>query len=227
MLFLNPVPSEMRDYSRINDSEMRSKADNLSSVLYKLCQDDNNKKRILDVIGTLPENEILDIDFIKTPIGDVMFRLKEKFAGSTDYIEAKRLSDGTIRCIAVIASLISEKSGSVVIIEEVDNGIHPSRAKSLINTISSLCKERNIDVIITTHNPALLNAVTKDDLIGVTICYRNENDGSSKFVQFIDINKYPELLAQGNLGDLAVNNEILNTIKSNRRRKKDFDWLGV
>lgn len=64
MLFLNPVPSEMRDYSRINDSEMRSKADNLSSVLYKLCQDDNNKKRILDVIGTLPENEILDIDFI-------------------------------------------------------------------------------------------------------------------------------------------------------------------
>ncbi|SKA91592.1 Predicted ATPase [Caloramator quimbayensis] len=227
MLFLNPVPSEMRDYSRINDSEMRSKADNLSSVLYKLCQDDNNKKRILDVIGTLPENEILDIDFIKTPIGDVMFRLKEKFSVSTDYIEAKRLSDGTIRCIAVIASLISEKSGSVVIIEEVDNGIHPSRAKSLINTISSLCKERSIDVIITTHNPALLNAVTKDDLIGVTICYRDENDGSSKFIQFIDINKYPELLAQGSLGDLAVNNEILNTIKGNRRRKKDFNWLGV
>lgn len=227
MLFLNPVPSEMRDYSRINDSEMKSKADNLSSVLYKLCQDHNNKKRILDLIGTLPENEILDIDFIKTPISDVMFRLKEKFAVSTDYIEAKRLSDGTIRCIAVIASLISEKSGSIIIIEEVDNGIHPSRAKSLINTISSLCKERNIDVIITTHNPALLNAVTRDDLIGVTICYRDENDGSSKFVQFIDINKYLELLVQGNLGDLAVNNEILNTIKDNRRRNKNYDWLGV
>ncbi len=226
MLFLNPVPSQMRDYSRINDSEMRSEADNLSSVLYKLCQDDNNKKRILDVIGTLPENEILDIDFIKTSIDDVMFRLKEKFAGSTDYIEAKRLSDGTIRCIAVIASLISEKSSSIIVIEEVDNGIHPSRAKSLINTISSICQKRSIDVITTTHNPALLNAITKDDLIGVTICYRDENDGSSKFVQFIDIKKYPELLAQGNLGDLAVNDEILNTIKGNRR-KKDFDWLGV
>lgn len=66
ILFLNLVPSEMRDYSRINGSELRPKADNLSSVLYKLCQDGVNKKTILNVIGKLPENEVLDIDFIKT-----------------------------------------------------------------------------------------------------------------------------------------------------------------
>lgn len=223
MLFLNPVPSEMRDYSRINDSEMRPNADNLSSVLYKLSQDDKNKKKILDVIGNLPENEILDIAFIKTPIGDIMFKLKERYGDSSEYIEAKRLSDGTLRCIAVIASLISEKSGSIVVIEEVDNGIHPSRAKSLINAISKLSKERNIDVIITTHNPALLNTIQRDDLIGVSICYRNQNSGSSEFVQFVDIKKYPELLAQGNLGDLVANDEILDAIKGLRDRKREYD----
>lgn len=36
MLFLDPVPSQMRDYSRIGDSQLRPQADNLSSVLYHL-----------------------------------------------------------------------------------------------------------------------------------------------------------------------------------------------
>lgn len=227
ILFLDPVPYEMRDYSRITDAELRPKADNLSSVLYKLCQDESNKNTILNIIGKLPENEIVDIDFIETSIGDVMFQLKEKYGDGSKFVEAKRLSDGTIRCLAVIASLISEKPYSIIVIEEVDNGIHPSRAKSLINAISSLCKERKIDAIITTHNPALLNAVSKDDLIGVVICYRNENTGSSKFIQFIDIHQYPQLLAKGNIGDLMVDDEILKTIKGSKRKKRNLDWMGV
>ncbi|WP_425058635.1 hypothetical protein SCACP_32920 [Sporomusa carbonis] len=227
MLFLNPIPSEMRDYSRINDSELRPKADNLSSVLFKLFQDEKKKKSILDVVGKLPENEVLDIDFIQTPIGDVMFKLKEKYGKNADFIEAKRLSDGIIRCIAVIASIISEKPGSIVIIEEVDNGIHPSRAKSLIQAISALSKERQIDVIITTHNPALLNAISRDDIAGVSICYRNKDTGSSEFIQFLDIAQFPALLAQGRLGDLAINDKIVAAIKERQENKEEYDWLGL
>lgn len=227
MLFLNPVTSEMRDYSRISDTELRPDAENLSSVLYMLCKDENNKKSILDIIGLLPENEILDIDFITTVIGDVMLTLKERYGNKSEFVEAKRLSDGTLRCIAVITALISEKKGNMVIIEEVDNGIHPSRAKSLIDTIAKLSKERGIDVIITTHNAALLNAVSKENLIGVSIAYRNEKSGGSEFIQFIDIDKYPKLLAKGNLGDLVVSDEILKSIKYKSRRNIDYSWMEV
>lgn len=225
MLFLNPIPSEMRDYSRINDSELRPKADNISSVLYRLFQEKENKERILDIVKQLPENDVIDIDFIRTQIGDVMFQLKEQYGKSTDYIEAKRLSDGVIRCIAVIASIISEKPGSMVIIEEVDNGIHPSRAKSLIQAISGLSKERKIDVIITTHNPALLNAVSKNDIMGVSICYRNKDTGSSEFIQIVDIDEFPALFAQGKLGDLAIDDKIVASIKNHREKAADYDWL--
>lgn len=38
----------------------------------------------------LPENEILDIGFIETSIGDVMFRLKEKYGERSEFVEAKR-----------------------------------------------------------------------------------------------------------------------------------------
>ncbi len=225
MLFLNPIPSEMRDYSRINDAELRPKADNISSVLFRLFQDKANKERVLDIVRQLPENDVIDIDFIQTPIGDVMFQLKEVYGKRTDYMEAKRLSDGVIRCIAVIASIISEKPGSMVIIEEVDNGIHPSRAKSLIQAISALSKERNVDVIITTHNPALLNAVSKDDIMGVSICYRNKENGSSEFIQVLDIEDFPALFAQGKLGDLAIDDKIVEAIKSRRTKATDYDWL--
>lgn len=156
-----------------------------------------------------------------------MFKIKEQYGSRSEYIEAKRLSDGTIRCMAVVVALISEKPGSIVIIEEVDNGIHPSRAKSLIDSISELAKDRKIDIIITTHNSALLNAISKNDLIGVSIGYRNEEDGGSEFIQFVDINKYPKLLAQGNLGDLVINDEILKSIKLKRRNNNDYTWLEV
>lgn len=227
MLFLDPVPSQMRDYSRIGDSQLRPQADNLSSVLYHLSQDDTNKKAILGMIETLPENDIKDIDFVKTNIGDVMFQLKESYGGKIESIEAKRLSDGTIRCMAVIASLISEKAGNIVVIEEVDNGIHPSRANTLIKYIAQLAKERGIDVIITTHNPALLNAVKGDNLYGVSVCYRCKEDRSSKIISFIDIDKYPSLLAQGGLGDLATNDMITKTLKEEKCQSNDYSWMGV
>jgi predicted ATPase len=142
------------------------------------------------------------------------------------YIEAKRLSDGTLRCLAIITALLSKESGSMVLIEEVDNGIHPNRAKGLIEAISDIAKERNIDVLITTHNPALLNAIGREELVGVVVCYRDVETGSSEFVQLLDIEKYPELMAKGRLGDLLTKDELTKAIKS---EKKNFDvnWLGV
>lgn len=80
---------------------------------------------------------------------------------------------GTLRYLAILSALITEEPDSMIVIEEVDNGIHPSRIKSLIQTISRLTKERQIDVIITTHNPTLLNALSKEELFGVGLCYRD------------------------------------------------------
>ena len=179
------------------------------------------------MIETLPENDIKDIDFVKTNIGDVMFQLKESYGDKIESIEAKRLSDGTIRCMAVIAALISEKAGNIVVIEEVDNGIHPSRATTLIKYIAQLANERGIDVIITTHNPALLNAVKGDNLYGVSVCYRCKEDRSSKIISFIDIDKYPSLLAQGGLGDLATSGMITKVLREEKRQSSDYSWMGV
>lgn len=227
ILFLDPVPGIMRDYSRISDYELRPKADNLSSVLYKLCSNKEYKKKLLEILQSFPENDIKDIDFIKTSIGDVMLQLKEKYGDKTEYVEAKRLSDGTLRYLAIITSLISGEPNSMVVIEEVDNGIHPSRIRNLVQTITHFANEKRIDVIITTHNPALLNVLSKEEMLGVVLCYRTIEDGTSQFFALPDLDALPALLAKGKLGDLTVRGELLNAIKNPEPPHRDLSWLEV
>ncbi|MEG0963477.1 MAG: ATP-binding protein [Lachnospiraceae bacterium] len=226
MLFLNPEISQMRSYSVINDIELKVNASNISSVLYQLCKDRDNKKLLLDIMSKLPENEIRDISFEEGPLNDVILFLNEVYGKKEERIDSSRLSDGTLRCLAIITALLNEKEGGMIAIEEVDNGIHPGRAKMLIQQISDIASKRNIDVLITTHNAILLNTLSKKDLYGVNIAYRNSEDGSGKIVQFTKIDDMPALLANGKLGDVFTDGKILNFIKEDKIQT-DYSWLGV
>ncbi|WP_193774719.1 AAA family ATPase [Vallitalea guaymasensis] len=225
ILFFDPEPANMEIYSRINDVEMKPDGSNLPSVLHYLCKELKKKNKILEIIKALPENEFEDISFDKTPIGDVMFKVREKVNKNKYDIESEKLSYGTLRALSIVAALLQGEEKSMIIIEEVNNGIHPSRASKLIDIISNVSHERNIDTLITTHNTALLNAVDKKNLKGVVVCYRN-TVGSSKFVSLIDLQKYPSLMAKGRLGELLEKDEVNKAITNNKNtRKKHYTWM--
>ena len=216
----------MRGYSLTNDVELKVNASNISSVLYKLCENPENKKLLLDIMGKLPENEIRDISFAEGPLNDVILFLNEVYGDREERIDASRLSDGTLRCLAIVTALLNEEEGGMIVIEEVDNGIHPGRAKMLINQISDIVSKRKIDVLFTTHNAILLNALTKKDLYGVNISYREQYDGSGKIVSLVKIEDLHSLLANGKLGDVFTEGKILDFIKK-VQEKDDYSWLGV
>lgn len=226
ILFLNPEISQMRGYSVINDIDLKVNASNISSVLYQLCKDKESKRLLLDIMSKLPENEVRDISFEEGPLNDVILFLNEIYGQKEERVDSSRLSDGTLRCLAIIAALLNEKEGGMISIEEVDNGIHPGRAKMLIEQISDIASKRGIDVLITTHNAVLLNALSKKDLYGVNVVYRNNTDGSGEIVRFTQIDNIPELLANGKLGDVFTDGTILNFIKE-EKDKPDYSWLGV
>lgn len=226
ILFLDPEPVSMRGYARVNDTELKVNASNLSAVLYKLCKDKEKKAALLETIRQLPENEISDISFAEGPLNDVILFLNEVHGKQIIKIDAARLSDGTLRCLAVLSALLSEKERGMIVIEEVDNGIHAGRAKKMIETISNIARERNLDVLITTHNAVMLNALSKDDLMGVDVVYRDINSGASAFIPLVKIDRMTELLANGRLGDVVTSGLILDYIKS-PVVKADYSWLGV
>ncbi|MBF8982260.1 ATP-binding protein [Lutibacter sp. B2] len=225
ILFFDPEPTSMEVYSRINDIEMKPNGSNLPSVLNHLCKENEKKEKILDIMRSLPESEFINIFFDRTSIGDVMFKVEEKVGENNYNIEAEKLSYGTLRALAIVAALLQGDERSMIIIEEVDNGIHPSRASKLIDVISNVSDKRNIDTLITTHNMALLNAVNKENLVGVVDCYRNPSSGSSKFVSLVDIDKYPKLMATGKLGDLLEKDEVHKAIMNKKTRKNQYTWM--
>lgn len=224
ILYLNPETNRMRSYSLVNDIELRVNASNISSVLFALCKDGKNKKMLLEIMQQLPENKTLDITFTEGPLNDVILFLEEKSGKYIEKIDATRLSDGTLRCLAIVAAVLSEKKGGMIVIEEVDNGIHPGRAKTLIQLVSNIAREREVDVIITTHNAILLNALSKENLSGVEIVYRDNEEGDGRFIPLIKINNMPSLLANGKLGDVFTNDMILTYIKTDET-SEDYSWL--
>lgn len=226
ILFLNPEISQMRGYSLTNDTELKVNASNISAVLYQLCMDKTNKQILLEIMSKLPENEIRDISFEEGPLNDVILFLNEVYGKKQERIDSSRLSDGTLRCLAIIAALLNEKEGGMIAIEEVDNGIHPGRAKMLIQQISDIASKRKIDVLITTHNAVVLNALSKRDLYGVNIAYRNSEDGSGEIIKFTLIDDMPALLANGKLGDVFTDGKVLKFIKD-EKIESDYSWLEV
>lgn len=211
----------MRDYSFAGDNELREDGSNLSSVLAKLCKQEQMKQSLLDFIRSLPEQDITDISF--------MVRLHESFGNKEQKIDAPLLSDGTLRVLSVGAVLLSAPEKSLVVIEEVDNGIHPSRADFLVKQIQNIVSRRGLQVLISSHNPALLDAVPDTALGDVLCCYRNPENGSSRIVRLADMKRFPELVAQGSLGQLMTSNRLekflKDTTSEEKRKQAALSWL--
>ena len=224
VFLFQPEPWRMRDYVRISERELRFFGENLSAVLYDLCVKQHHAKDILDVIEDLPDNGIEAITFIKTDVGDVMLALRE-LSGS-GRMDARQLSDGTLRCLAILAAVYSEPEGSMIVVEELDNGIHPSRITKLLHAIQQIAAERHLMLVVTTHNPAVMDAVDPDHMDGLVLCYRSKEDGASTFARIVDLPDYLRLVAKGTMGELAEQNAFIKAIREPHDiSKHDYSWL--
>ncbi len=221
VLFLDPVPGGMREYSFLVERVLRGDGSNVSAVLHGLCATPVGKTQVLEFVRSLPEQDILDIDFLDGPRGEVMVKLRESFGGQARETDAALLSDGTLRVLAVAAALLSVPEGSMVVIEEIDNGVHPSRAESLLNRIQSVAKARELRVLLTTHNPALLDAIPAESIPDVVACYRDPEQGDSRLVRLQDLERYPDLVAQGPIGKLVTKGILDRFLKNPPTPEKD------
>lgn len=238
MLFLDPVPAQMRDYAFPSDAILQGNGRNVSAVLFNLwgrgeqAESEpfaSNRIAILSFIQSLPEQDIAGLSFLEEPRGGVMLKLTETFGGLAKEYDASLLSDGTLRVLAIAAAMLSAPEGSLVVIEEIDNGVHPSRAHHLLHEIQRIASERSLRVLLSTHNPAMLDALPDSAVPNVVFCYRDRNDGSSRLVRLADVPDYPELVAQGTLGHLMTSGALERFVKHHTtgeaRKQRALDWL--
>jgi len=212
IFILNPIPSKMRDYSLLSDT-LESDASNIAGVLAALPNDQKVEieASISAYAKNLPEGDIQKIWAEK--VGrfgtDAMLYCEELWKpGHITEIDARSMSDGTLRFIAILTALLTRPEGSQLVIEEIDNGLHPSRAELLVRMLREIGGKRKIDILMTTHNPALLDALGPEIVPFVVVAHRDSETGESKLTLLEDIENLPKLMAFGTLGKLTTKGAI-------------------
>jgi predicted ATPase len=204
-LIVEPRPWLMRTYEDMKNDLLAPHGSNLSAVLYALSQGTEEDKQTLDRllgwIKQLPDEPYQAISFVTTEFDDVIFGFKE--APEKPLVSAKLLSDGTLRSLAILTALETVKPHSLVVIEEFDNSLHPSRVAMLVTAMAECSQRRQLTVLGTTHNSTTLNVLQtpREQLEGVVLCRRDAVAQSSQLIRFLDLPLLEEILERGHLGD--------------------------
>ena len=230
--FFDFVPTKMRAES-LSEKDLRSNGQNLAGVLHYLCEKDrhasDNKTKLLNLIKSLPEQNIIDIKFYVDHRERVEFALIENFGNTPKEFPMDLLSDGTLKVLAIATALLSVSTGSTLVIEEIDNSIHPSRAHDILSLMRQYAEERGLKLLLSTHNPALMDAIPDEALADVVFCYRDPQQGDSRLVRLGDLDDYVGLVVQGSLGDLVKRGIVERFVKhpktKEEKKKQALDWL--
>lgn len=125
--------------------------------------------------------------------GTVQFFLHEE--GLKSPIPATRLSDGTIRFIALLAMLLMPNPPPLVCIEEPELGLHPD-AVALLGELLVQARERT-QLIVTTHSDALVSALS-EEAESVLVCEHRDGTVLSR----VEPDRLKHWLDKYRLGDL-------------------------
>ncbi len=186
-----------------------------SNLLSFIDDMDNNSPEVLEQIKQ-DFRECIGNEFtnFKCPVfsnqdGKVKRKLKFFDIQGNSYW-ADDVSEGVLYFLAIACILRQPNPSKFLLLEEIENGIHPRRISNIIDYIFDLAEQKDITVMITSHSPVVLNEF-KDVLKNVFIFDKNEQNKASEVVKlshFIENfnknakkNEFPLFPTDSSLGD--------------------------
>jgi predicted ATPase len=199
MRFLDLSPKAMREPSVPGQTVLGDRGENLSSVLKAICEDEKLKKQLTAWVRELTPMDAVDFKFPTDFQGRTLVTLVEEGGEETSAYSA---SDGTLRFLAVIAALLGPEHADVYFIEELENGIHPTRIDLLLQLIEQSVTAEDIQVLATTHSPQLLRLLNEETLESASVIYRHEGLPEAQIVRVKEIPYVDDVLERKDLGRL-------------------------
>jgi predicted ATPase len=126
--------------------------------------------------------------------GSVQIVLHEQ--GLNAPVPATRLSDGTLRLLALLTILLNAPSATLICIEEPELGLHPDAMLPMADLLVEASERTQL--IVTTHSEALVSALT-DHAESVLVCDYLENGTT---LRRLDSHKLRHWLKDYRLGDI-------------------------
>jgi predicted ATPase len=189
-LFVDIRPELMREYVPRQADVLGVEGENISAVLWQLCQDEERKRDMVDWLSELCAPELADIDFVETGLEDVMLVFVER---DGTRIPARSLSNGTLRFLGQVMALQTAPEGSLILMEEIENGLHPTRVHLLIEAIEAVTRTRGIRVIATTHSPLVIGALSEQALGDAVLMARLTDEKGTVMRRLKDLPHFDEI----------------------------------
>jgi predicted ATPase len=172
---------------------------NLPARLSVLKRDPATKRRLLELLSEVAPG-FTDVEVI--PEGG---RLQLLLTEGERNVPAHRLSDGTLRYLALLAILLDPGPARLVIIEEPELGLHPD----VLPTLRDLLIEAStrFQLVVTTHSTQLVDAMT-EHADSVVICEKLESTSVLSRLDPQELTRWREF---GSLGDLWMSGQLGGT----------------
>jgi len=170
--------------------ELLSNSDNLGLVLNEL-----QHHSVIERFNQLMTRFLSRYERFSTRIygGAVQFFLHER--GFKTPVPATRLSDGTIRFMAILALILSPTPPPLLCIEEPELGLHPDAVCLLADLLVEASSR--MQIIVTTHSDALVSALT-EEAGSVLVC---DNRGGTVFER-VNPSRLKRWLGKYRLGEI-------------------------
>ena len=221
MRFLDLVPARMREPA-FPGSKLGDYGQNLPSVLEAICADSGRKVTLMSWLQELTPMDVKDFAFPRDPSGRVHLHIVER---NGRWVSAYSASDGTLRFLALLAALLDETPAGLYFFEEIDNGIHPNRLWLLLDLIERQTAKGKIQVITTTHSPALLAWISDATFEHTSVVYRDEYWSDSVIRPVADLYNLRELRESQGLEGLLTGGWFETAMKFSEG-DPDTDSLG-
>ena len=173
--------------------------DNLPARLAVLKGKPLVKRRLLELISELAPR-FTDLEIL--PEGGALTLYLTEGDSS---IPARRVSDGTLRFLCLVAILVDPQPPPLIAIEEPELGLHPDIQGHLASLL--LEASERTQLVVTTHSDILVDALTENPE-AVVVC---EKTGGRTRLERLDSQELKPWLEKYRLGDLWTRGEIGGT----------------
>jgi energy-coupling factor transporter ATP-binding protein EcfA2 len=195
---IDPVPARLREYSQLGAVRMGEQGENFAAVVGSILENEELRRAYLSWLQQLTPTELDDITILKGALGEPLFAIREN--GQT--MPAPVLSDGTLRFAAITAAFFQHSMPDIITIEEIENGIHPTRLRLLVELLKSQSTASGPQIFATTHSPVVLAWLDESDYETTFFCKRDEETGASVIKPLSEIPRLLELVKNQPLGEL-------------------------
>lgn len=196
---LDPSPAVLRNYSHAQSVQrMGERGENFAALVNAIVRDPRTKDAYTSWLRQLTPSELDEIVISRGALDEPLFAVRE----GNEIYHAPVLSDGTLRFAAITAAFFQPDMPEVVTVEEIENGIHPTRLRLLVELLKSQSSGDGPQVMATSHSPIVLAWLREADFETTFFCQKDEESHATTITPLTGIHGFTELIRKQPITDL-------------------------